>query len=192
MEETRLADLIYTDEYGLLGSEYYWENRGKMNISMDELFSIGITDNRVRVHKDIIPALQEVDKEFQEREIRPYIKQGYRSPALYELAFRKRSEKYGEVETDLLMNIKDKPHITGKAVDIALWDPIEKVEIPTRNRKDDPDSLFIDFYKNKTDSESKRYQEMQDFIIATMTSNGFYTGKLREYFHFNYFPEDEY
>ena len=181
-----MNDLVHIDDYGLLGSEYYWNNHEKMNITKDELLAIGMTDGRIQVHKDIIASLQAVDKAFQEKGMRLYLKEGYRSNALYELAFRKRKERFGEKETRQLMNIDDRPHASGKSVDVAPWNPTENKEIPTRNKKDDPQAIFIDFYKGSDDDESKRYQELQEFTIATMLANGFEIGKLKEYFHFNF------
>jgi D-alanyl-D-alanine dipeptidase len=181
-----MNDLVYIEDHGLLGSEYYWNNYEKMNITREELLAIGMTDGRVRVHKDLIPGLVAADNAFREKGMRLYLKEGYRSNELYELAFRKRRERFGEDQTRKLMNIVDRPHASGRAVDVAPWDPQEEKEIWTRNKKDDPAALFIDFYKGKDDPESGRYQEIQEFMIATMLANGFSIGTLREYFHFNF------
>ena len=178
-------NLVYIDEYDLLGSEYYWNNHEKMNITKNELIEIGITDSRILVHKDLIPPLQSVNEAFLTKGMRLYVKEGYRSKELYELAFRKRVEKFGEKETSRLMNVEDTPHTTGRTVDVTLWDHKENKEIEMRNKKDDPEALFMDFYREKTDSKSKRYQELQHFMITTMIENGFQIGKLREYFHFS-------
>jgi len=192
METARPGDLTYIDEHGLLGSSYYFSSRSKWNITKEELANIGITDDRIQVHRDIVPALKAADEKFQKRGLRMYLREGYRSPALYELAFNKRKDKFGEKETNRLLNIKDKPHATGKAVDISLWDTVKEEKVPTRGDKDGLESLLIDFYKGKADSESKHYQELQEYIMNTMISCGFHLGKLREYFHFNYFPITDY
>ncbi|HUC31097.1 MAG TPA: hypothetical protein VMR99_00200 [Candidatus Paceibacterota bacterium] len=118
--------------------------------------------------------------------MRLYIREGCRPHALYELAFKKRTEKFGEKDTRRIMNMEDKPHASGKSVDVVLWDPKTNQEIPARKKEDGIPAMFIDFYKGKTDEESRRYQELQEFTIATMLANGFEIGKLREYFHFNY------
>src|SRR4030042_337582 len=187
MEAARPEDLIYFDEHGLLGGSYYFLNRDKWNITEGELAKIGITNDRVQVHKDIIPFLKAADKKFQERGLRIYIKEGYRSPALYKLVFDKRVDRFGERDTNRLLDIKDKPHATGRAVDVGLWDTAKREEGLTRSNRDELESLLIGFYKDKNASESKRYQELQEYIISTMLSCGFHLGKLGEYFHFNYF-----
>ncbi|OGY12834.1 MAG: hypothetical protein A3A58_00505 [Candidatus Blackburnbacteria bacterium RIFCSPLOWO2_01_FULL_41_27] len=192
MREAIAEDLIYIDEYDLLGSEYYWDNHARYNISEEEFAEIGMMGNRVLAHRDIIQALKRADSQFQKDGMRLYIKEGYRSPDLYKLIFRKRNEKFGEKDTGRILNFTDQPHATGKAVDIAPWDPIGKKEIPTKKKGDGIESMLIDFYKGKVDPESLRYQKLQNFMIRTMLSNGFYIGKLREYFHFNYFPLSDY
>lgn len=184
-----MNDLVYIDEYGLLGGEYYWNNHERMNITKDELLAIGMTGDRVQVHKELVAPPQAVDRAFQEKEMRLYLKEGYRPDALYELAFRKRTEKFGEKDTQRIMNMTERPHATGRSVDVVPWDPKENKEISARSNKDEVAALFIDFYKDKTDAESRRYQALQEFVIATMLANGFQIGRLREYFHFNFFAQ---
>jgi len=130
--------------------------------------------------------LQQVDKAFQEKGMRMYIREGYRPHALYELVFKKRSEKFGEEDTRRIMNMEDRPHASGKSVDIVPWDPKTNQEIPARRKEDGVPAMFIDFYKERKDEEGKRYQELQEFMIKTMLANGFEIGRLQEYFHFNY------
>lgn len=184
-----MNNLVYIDEYGLLGINYYWNRRESYGISEEELENVGITNDRVRVHKDIIKALQEVDKEFKNIDYRLYVKEGYRPKELYELAYKKRVEKHGKEETDRLLNMTHMPHATGKTVDVTLWDPKEKSEVYLRDGDDGADALFIDFYKDKEDEKSRWFQEMQEYVIGTMLDNGFRLGRLREYFHFEYDPD---
>src|SRR3989338_7043395 len=175
MREAIAEDLIYIDEYDLLGSEYYWDNHARYNISEEEFAEIGMMGNRVLAHRDIIQALKRADSQFQKDGMRLYIKEGYRSPDLYKLIFRKRNEKFGEKDTGRILNFTDQPHATGKAVDIAPWDPIGKKEIPTKKKGDAIESMLIDFYKGKTEEGKKLYQKLQDFIIKIMFSRVFYT-----------------
>ena len=80
--------------------------------------------------------------------------------------------------------MSDMPHASGKSVDVALWDPQENKEVYMRDSKDDPDALFLDFYRDKTDEQSRYFQKLQDFVVQTMRSNGFDIGKKNEYFPF--------
>lgn len=185
-----MSELVYIDEYGLLGINYYWNRRKSYNMSEEELNDVGFFDDRVQVRKDIIAPLQRVDQQFQERGYRLYIKEGYRPKALYELAYEKRVEKYGKEDTDRLLNMNIMPHANGKSVDVTLWNPQENKEVYLRNSDDGADALFIDFYKSKTDEKSKWYQEMQEYVINVMQDNGFRLGKLNEYFHFDFRPEE--
>lgn len=115
-----MNELVYIDEYNLLGINYYWNRRESYNMSEQELNAVGFFDDRVQVHKDIVEPLQNADREFQKKGYRIYIKEGYRPKALYELAYQKRIEKYGKEETDKLLNMGSMPHAEGKSVDVTL------------------------------------------------------------------------
>ncbi|MEK7136344.1 MAG: hypothetical protein AAB821_02020 [Patescibacteria group bacterium] len=180
-------DLVYIDEYGLLGSNFYWYRFADYGISKDELISVGLTSDRVQVHKDIISTLQEINWEFQETlNCRLYIKEGYRSAELYRLVYDKRVEKYGQEMADKLLNIKDMPHASGKALDVALWDQEEDKEIMMRSRGDGPESLLTDFYKDRTDEEGEQYHNLQVKVKSIMEKYGFKIGPRNEFFHFNH------
>ena len=183
-----MNELVYIDEHDLFGINYYWNRMESYRMSEKELNDIGFFDDRVQVHKDIIAPLQKVDQKFQERGYRLYVKEGYRPKALYELAYKKRVEKYGKEDTDRLLNMNSMPHANGKSVDVTLWNPQESKEVYLRNGEDGADALFIDFYKGKTDEKSKWYREMQEYVIGVMQDNGFRLGKLNEYFHFDFRP----
>src|SRR5258708_5952960 len=120
-------------DHGLLGTEYYWDNRERFNAT-EELKAIGVA-GRVPAHKDLKAPIQQDDKAFQAKGMRIYIREGYRPHALYELVFKKRSEKFGEKDTRRIMNMEDRPHATGKSVDIVPWDPIKSEEIPARRKE---------------------------------------------------------
>lgn len=181
-----MENLVYIDEHGLLGSNFYWHQYDSKALTDEELKEAGLTSDRVQVDKSIIGHLVEIDKEFQKRGFRLYIKEGYRSKALYEIIYRKRVEMVGKEETDRLLNMKDMPHATGKSIDVALWDKEKGEFAPLRKKEDGIEALFVDFYKNKLDEQSKTFQELQEHIISIMQSHGFDLGTKNEYFHFNY------
>ena len=182
-------DLFYIDQYGLLGSNFYWYKYEAKGLTREDILSVGLTSDRVQVHKDIIQPLLAVDAEFQKRGYKLYIKEGYRSKALYEMIYKRRVAKFGKEETDRLLNMQDMPHAEGKTVDIALWDPKENKEVYLRRGDDGTDALFVDFYKGKDDEQSKKYQELQEWVIEVMQNQGFRLGTKREYFHFDYRPD---
>lgn len=185
-----MSEFVYIDEYGLLGSNFYWHKHDAKGITKEEILSIGLTSDRVEVHGGIVDLLVEIDIKFREElGYRLYIKEGYRSKDLYELVYRKRVEKFGKEETDRLLNMTDMPHSLGLSVDVALWDPKEEKEVYMRDGEDGADALFVDFYKNR--EEGREYQRLQEFVINTMQDYGFRLGKKREYFHFDYRPRTE-
>jgi D-alanyl-D-alanine dipeptidase len=182
-----LLDLVYLDEYGLLGSNFYWHHRDKIKgATEEELAAVGLKDERVQVHKDLIEPLKNVDREFQKRGFRLYIKEGYRPKELYGLVYSKRVELFGREATDRLLNIRDMPHATGKSVDVTLWNEMEDKEIFMRDKNDGDNALFINFYRDRSDEQSQKYQELQDYVLDIMKKNGFGLGTKNEYFHFNY------
>ncbi len=186
-----MDDFVYIDDYGLKGINFYWQNYEAKGLSKEDVLAAGVTSARVQVHKDIIQPLLEVNNIFQDRGYELFIKEGYRSKALYEIMYQRRCEKFGKEETDRLINMKDMPHANGKTVDIALWDPKTNTEVYQRRGEDGIDGCFINFYKDKSGVDEKRCQELQDFTIKTMQSQGFRLGKKKEYFHFDYKPETE-
>ena len=190
MPDIKQPDLVYIDQHGILGSNFYWHRHESYGITRDEILATGLTNERVQVHPDLINPLQEIDAIFQKDGYRLYIREGYRSKELYELIYRKRITKFGREMTDRLVNMDDMPHATGMSVDIALWDVGANQLMLLRRFEDGPEALFLDFYKNKNDEASRRYQALQEYVIAVALDHGFRLGKKREYFHFNYRPEE--
>jgi D-alanyl-D-alanine dipeptidase len=185
-----MNDLVYIDEHGLQGTNFYWNKYESKGLTKEDILVAGLTSDRVQVHKDIIGPLIAIDAEFQKRGYRLYIKEGYRSKELYEIVYKRRVEKFGKEETDRLLNMKDMPHAAGKSVDVSLRDKETDEEVFLRNVADGTNAMFVDFYKNKTDEASKKYQDLQEFVISAMLAHGFKLGTKNEYFHFDYSPQD--
>ncbi len=183
------ADLVYIDEHGLRGSNFYWHKYATHGLTKDDILKAGLTSDRVQLSKDLIEPLLAINDEIASRGHHLYIKEGYRSDAVYEIVYQRRVEKYGKEMTDLLLNIEDRPHAIGRSVDVALWDVEQDKEIFLRDGKDDPHALFIDFYKGKSDEAAKRFQALQEYMADLMQRRGFRLGKRREYFHFDYRPD---
>lgn len=184
--ENQKENFVYIDEYNLLGSNFYWHKGIEVGIPKGELAKVGLQDERVLVHKDIVGTLKNADKALQSKGYRLYITEGYRSKELYRLINEKIKEKIGEKETNRILNMVDMPHATGKSIDVALWRDGKKILL--HDKEDGINGYFINFYK-QGDKENKYYQELQEFLINTMQDNGFRLGTKREYFHFNYDPQ---
>lgn len=185
-------EFVCINDYGLLGSNFYWVNRHKVEGLADEMLSYaGLTDDKVFVHRDIIDVLIEIDKEFQRSGFRAYIKEGYRSKELYKLIYEKRVDMFGKDRTEKLLNMIDMPHATGKTVDVTFFDVLKNEEVLLRDKKDGDDAFFVNFYRGRAGVESAQFQRLQDLLIDTMLKYGFRLGKRNEYFHFDYKPEME-
>lgn len=182
-------DLVYIDEYGLLGSNFYWHKYETHGLCKEDILNAGLTDDRVQVSKQIIDVLIAVDAEFQKRGWRLYIKEGYRSEALYKIVYERRVAKYGKEITDTILNINTMPHATGLTVDVSIWDIETGTEIFMRKKEDGVPAFFVDFYRDKLDADSMRCQELQDFVGEIMMRHGFRLASKREYFHYDYKPE---
>lgn len=178
--------LVNIREYGLLGSSFYWHRYADYGFTLDELKQTGVVDDAVWVNIAVIPALLDVDTELRKKGWRLYLKEGYRSPELYQLIYRSRVAKFGQEMTDKLLNMQDMPHASGRSVDVAIWDMEGDREVYLRKGGDGPESLLIDFYKEAEDEEGKRCQQLQKYLIDLMLSCGFGLGKKGEYFHFDY------
>ena len=185
------TDLVYIDEYGLRGTNFYWHKYEAKGLRKQDILEAGLTSDRVQVHKDIIEPLVACNKQAAERGYTLFVKEGYRSRALYEIIYQRRVEKFGKEETDSLFNMQDMPHASGHSVDIAVWDPETDTEVYLRDGADGTDALFVDFYKDKCgeNEDAKRYQELQEWLISIMQEHGFRLGTKREYFHFDYRPD---
>jgi len=173
-------NLVYIDNYGLLGSNFYWQKGIEIGIPKKILAKAGLTDKRVKVHKNIIKPLKKVNEDLRKRGYRLYITEGYRSKELYELINKEISKRIGKGNKDRILNMKDMFHTSGKAVDVALWKDGKKVIL--HEKKDGINGYFFGFYKNT----NNHYHELQEMLIGIMQRNGFRLGEKGEYFHFNY------
>lgn len=183
-----MKTLVYIDEYDLLGSNYYYKHAQRLGINQKELSTVGVVDARVLVHRSIIKPLRSVDEALRKRGFRIYIKDGYRSREMYQLAFAKRARKYGKTSTEKLMNMEAMLHTTGKAVDVALWDNKKNREVSMRDKRHKLPAMLLDFYKRKSDTRSKRFHGLQVVMIEIMQKHGFRLGPKGEFFHFMHSP----
>ncbi len=184
-----MNNLVYIDDYGLRGTNFYWYKYEAKGLTKQDILGAGLTSDRVQVHKDIIEPLLQINEMFKTCGYELYIKEGYRSSELYDIVYKRRVERFGKDDTDRQLNMKDKPHALGLSVDVALWDALNNCEVYMRRHEDGIDALFVDFYKDKPDEESQRYQELQEWVIGIMQDNGFRLGTKREYFHFDFRPD---
>ena len=187
MNETK--KLVYVDEYGLIGSNFYWHKYEAKGLTKEDILTAGLTSDRVQVDESLIVPLQSIERDLQPLGYRLYIKEGYRSRELYEIIYKRRVEKFGKAETDSLLNMEGMPHALGLSVDVALWSLADNKEVYLRDGNDGIDALFIFFYKDKLGPEASTYQALQDTLITHMMSHGFRLGTKREYFHFDFRPD---
>ena len=173
------TDLTYIDDYGLLGSNFYWHKYEAYGMTKEDILRAGLTGDRVQVSAKIIDTLIAIDREMQKRGWRLYIKEGYRSEALYRTVYEKRVIKFGKEATDATLNVNTMPHASGLTVDVSLLDVKTNLEIPMRKREDGIVAFITHFYASKDDPESKQYQELQDYVAETMMKHGFRFGRLK-------------
>ena len=93
---TESTDLVYIDNYHLLGSNFYWHKYEAYGMTKEDILQAGLTSDRVQVSEKIIDTLVAIDQEMQKHGWRLYIKEGYRSEALYKVVYEKRVAKFGK------------------------------------------------------------------------------------------------
>ena len=185
-EDIHMNNMIDISQYGLRGSNFYWNKHEAKGITKEEVMAVGVTSDKVELHRDIIPNVLAVDRELREHGYSLFIKEGYRSEELYRLVYEKRCIKFGKEETDKIFNMTDMPHATGKSLDATLWSLDDDKEVWLRSGEDGTDALFYGFYKDKNDEQSKEYQRLQDLLVKTFLNNGCRLGTKNEYFHFDF------
>ena len=176
--------LVKLSDHGIKSIQYYWDRRDKFNISVEELNAIGIYDNSAFVDERLVPLLKKANEQFKTHGFEIIVKDGYRSPELYDLARRKRYENEGKEVTDKVLHATRQPHSTGLAIDINFLSLETGDEIRTWDNKDWPEGAFVDFYKNKDDAKSREFQRLQVLMREVMLGLGFKLGTLNEYWHF--------
>lgn len=174
------------EEFGVKGLNYYWAKKEQFNISTDELIAAGVTDGSAYIDKALVTPLQNANKLFQRHGYELVVKDGFRTPELYQLVQKKRYAVHGKKDTDILLNVETMPHATGRTVDIALLHIASGQEVIMRRPEDRTDAFFVDFYRDKPDTASQNFQQLQQLMIGIMQSVGFVLGVRREFWHFEY------
>lgn len=181
-------NLVNVADYKIKGINYYWARKEMFNLTDEELRSVGVKDNYARVDQKLIPKLKEANEIFKTYGFEIIVKDGYRSRKEYRLVQQKRYEKDGKENTDKTFNTRRMAHASGLTVDINLIDLKTGQEIEMYDKSEWPDSIFINYYKNKKDPKSREFQRLQDLMISTMLSLGFKLGSKKEFWHFKYKP----
>jgi D-alanyl-D-alanine dipeptidase len=178
--------MINATESGIKSMNYYWNRKEKFNLTVEELRKCGVEGDFAYINEDLIEPLKSVNDDLKEHGLGIMIKDGYRSPALYQLVKQKRYEIDGKENTDRTLNAEKMTHASGYVVDVNLYDLETGEELLLWDRKDWPDAAFIDFYAKKTDEESIKFQTFQTLLIQTMLSKGFELGLKNEFWHFSF------
>ncbi len=176
--------LVSTADYGIKGVNHYWVKRGFYQISEEELNVAGVWDDKAYVDESLISYLKKANETLKPHGYEIVVKDAYRSPELYRLIQEKRYAKFGKEQTDRILNTVTMPHSNGRTIDASLIDIKTGNEVPMRNKTDDPDNFFIDYYRDRNDAEGREYQRLQDLLVETMLSLGFKLGSKNEFWHF--------
>lgn len=178
------SELVRCDVHGIMSINYYWVKRTELGISEAELAQAGVTDGHVRIHADVAKRLKTAMRLLRAHGYTILIKDGYRSPEMYELVRQALLRNKGEAFVAARLNMADMPHTTGRAIDVALVDLESKQELRLHNDSDGPGAAFLNFYRHRTDVRSIEFQRRQDIIHQAMDAAGFEFGSKREVWHF--------
>lgn len=176
-------DLVRPDDFGITSRHYYYLGRDRYDLSLADLASVGIVDDKCLVSRKLIPTLQQAQAQFKQLGYDLIVKDGYRSPQLYRLVYDKRVIRYGQTHTDSLLNVDRMIHAQGNVVDIDLA-PLDGSRMRFRNGDDGIPAHFYGFYQNRTDPEAVIYQHNQDMMRDVMFGLGYTFGTVIEYWHF--------
>jgi len=170
---------------------YYFGKGGQeIGLSKEFLHSIGITNDTLWAHPDILKRLRTAQQILNRAGYDFAIKDAFRPVALVEEICRLRKEQGKEVEK--LISQEKMPHATGMAIDVTLYEFFEDEnefyideEVYTRdNKKDGDDCSYVGFYEGKTDADSINFQNIQKILIGAFHRAGFVLGNRREVWHF--------
>ncbi len=178
--------LVNIKDFGLKGENYYWKRKELYRITELELAEIGVNSGDMYVDESIIQPLLNANSQLNKSGYYLFVADGYRSNQMYELVYKKRVKATHLNADPGAINLIDKPHSKGTVVDIALYDLETNKEIYLRDKQDDPEAYYVDFYSNKTDEKSKEFCRLQQLLKSVMYSNGFVYGVKNEYWHFDY------
>ena len=178
------SHFVSLQSLGYQCENYYFGTGGrKIGITKEVLSSIGLCDDTLWAHPDIITGLDKVSNILKEEGYHLLLKDAWRPSKLYDYIINLRRERGLPVEG--LISVKGKSHATGMAVDAVLVDTETQRESMMRNSvRDGLPSCFADFYRDKQDEESLAYQSLQDILLNSFTRAGFRLGGNREYWHF--------
>ena len=177
-------NLVKLSDFNIKSINYYWERKDKFNLTETELATVGVINNDVMVDSSLIPKLQKANELFKPLGYELIVKDAYRSKELYNLVRQKRYENDGQEITDKTFSKNRMPHATGLVIDVNLIDLKTKQEVEIWDKKDWPDGIFVDYYKDKKDLKSKQYQKLQNLLIKNMQKAGFRLGDKKEFHHF--------
>lgn len=177
--------LVSTRDRGIPGVNYYYSNRHRWNLTLEELEGVGIVDDQLYVHKDLVGPLLWVIDLLRAQGYSICIKDAYRSPETYALVRAKVAAQRGEDETARLFNMLRMPHATGRAIDAGLIHLATGEEVALRDRQTDgPDADFLGFYTNREGVAAQQYRKRQEVLYEAMRQAGFVFGDKREVWHF--------
>jgi D-alanyl-D-alanine dipeptidase len=180
--------LVSTEDFGITGDQYYWKNADAYGLTENELRAIGVITDEALVRAELRAPLLAADERFRQDGYRLHVKDGYRSHDLYELAYKKRVEKFGEHDTQRSLNVGRRPHASGFAVDVALVRLDNNEELEIRDKKDGVDAYFIGYYddQGKSHPRASEFTKHQKYLRDTMMGIGWQLGKLNEIWHFEW------
>ncbi|MEI7478395.1 MAG: M15 family metallopeptidase [bacterium] len=150
-------------------------------------------DNTCKVNKQVAIQLQKVNNDLQQHGYKLYVKDAYRSQALYDLVYQKRIELHGQENVDKIFKPIRAIHSKGNAVDVSMIDIKTGKEVLFRNdiningEKKSHEEIIASFYtfayENSQDPQEQGYNTMRTILRNAMNKYGF-VGLVHEYWHF--------
>ncbi|PCI25095.1 hypothetical protein COB57_02655 [Candidatus Peregrinibacteria bacterium] len=176
--------MIYLSQIGIKTYNYYWNRTEQTGVSYEELATVGVIKDDILVKEICAKAIMTANEKLKNLGYCLIIKEGYRSPEMYQLIYDKRVVKFGKTQTDQLLNMKNMPHSTGLVIDAVLWDLKNNCTVEMYKHEHGADAFFYSFYKDNPKKDTGDYLKKQTLLIDTMLNSGFTLGSKGEFFHF--------
>lgn len=171
--------LVNIFSYWIKGENYYFKNAERIWFTKEDLENLNITKD-IYISDEIIDLLVLINNELKQHWFELFIKEGYRSPEVYERAYELRLKKWGKENTDRLLNMKDKPHSSGTSIDVWLYNVMLNKEEFLHKKEDWIEAFQKDYYFTKDNHITKIR-----FLLEKIMYKYWFENLDKEYFHFN-------
>jgi len=189
---------VSLNQLGYNCSSCWTGDKGKeLGLTRNFLMKTGLIDGTLWIHRDVLNKLSNVRTTLQGYGFDMLVKEAYR-PIILDLEIN-RLLKEANLPADKLINLKDRSHSTGMALDVVLCDFDEYVdeeneggviqeigeEVDMKDPENhSPEINHVDYCVGKQDADNINYQNLRILLVKAFLNEGFVLGIEKDFFHF--------